>query len=647
MKKIALVIFAVSALVLTSCERDDLSAFIGSSITDDVTDVTSDSFKFHGTFTLEGGVATSSAIGVFMDTKPGVNSGQYAKTTEPVAMKNGATYFSYTYSNIDTNNERIFEAGTTVYYRAYLRVMDTDHETYTYVYGDEKSFTVPVSGCTVMVYGLGGKNLDYDICKVLFAPMMKQGRNGDLQVTFMYKPSAIYQPGGELEQYNDLKGAQRWVMPSEGIFKNIWNENIEDTKDQQEYTIYAYNRFAIFAEQVGDKAFNMSDPQNLASFINWSMEKCPANKYILLMIDHGGGWDLYEDGISHAQTKAQLYDDNISKNSMSLIDFINGVKASQVGKLDGVMSIECLMATLENITATSEVSNTLMAAQEVTYCIDGNSFMENVKNGINQNASVFDIFSKLVDDYCEDYEFQYTDHGAYDLTKIETLLSPVTEAANFFNDKYKNSADWKVAIGEGVTKALWSLYLGSGSYERHHIAELKEQLKNWISLTDEQKDKLVEEINKINQSSECGFCFYDLLVQTKKKAEEYLDVAENPQTFGSEIETLAGIISRYDNALRSMAYINCTSKETDDTPYEYTSPSICLQSLNENVYGPITKTNLYGYTKSNLLTREDAISTYRNLLFDEKTAWSNFLIQSMTSGTAFFNDDRQYRQTGQ
>jgi len=41
-------------------------------------------------------------------------------------------------------------------------------------------------------------------------------------------------------------------------------------------------------ESVGE--VDMGDPQTLIDFVTWAVQKYPAQKYALILSDHGGGW---------------------------------------------------------------------------------------------------------------------------------------------------------------------------------------------------------------------------------------------------------------------------------------------------------------------------------------------------------------------
>lgn len=87
----------------------------------------------------------------------------------------------------------------------------------------------------------------------------------------------------------------------------------------------------------------------------------------------------------------------------------------------------------------------------------------------------------------------------------------------------------------------------------------------------------------------------------------------------------------------------CTNANDEEVAYKLTSPSICLQSLNPEVYGPVTLDNLYGYCYGGVMKLENALAVYRDLEFDRRTGWSRLLESLMVSGTIFFNPDRTQR----
>lgn len=126
-----------------------------------------------------------------------------------------------------------------------------------------------------------------------------------------------------------------------------------------------------------------------------------------------------------------------------------------------------------------------------------------------------------------------------------------------------------------------------------------------------------------------------MLNQTIKAAESY-PTPELIDDYTSDIALLKTLRDNYDAALRAMAHLNCGMKETENTPYEYTSPSILMQTLHEGCYEYINKNDLFGYAFSKYLKREDAIKAYSSLEIDKNISWSTFLENLLVSGTPFF-----------
>ncbi len=102
--------------------------------------------------------------------------------------------------------------------------------------------------------------------------------------------------------------------------------------------------------------YRMDDPENLASFIQESMQKYPADKYILIFDGHGQVFDLgevpvqpsYEPGQEkHPAVRSILPDSNFeTSNSMSIFELEKAL--SLVGrKLDLVYMDLCLTNTIE------------------------------------------------------------------------------------------------------------------------------------------------------------------------------------------------------------------------------------------------------------------------------------------------------------
>ena len=101
----------------------------------------------------------------------------------------------------------------------------------------------------------------------------------------------------------------------------------------------------------GDRT--MTDPDTLTRFIDYGKENFPANRYELILWDHGGG-----------SVSGYGYDEkHASAGSMPLSKIHSAVTASGV-KFDAIGFDACLMATAENALSLSDCADYLIASEE-------------------------------------------------------------------------------------------------------------------------------------------------------------------------------------------------------------------------------------------------------------------------------------------
>lgn len=99
---------------------------------------------------------------------------------------------------------------------------------------------------------------------------------------------------------------------------------------------------------------NMSDPKNLADFIEWGMKNYPAEHYMVVVSDHGNGW----------QGAAQDYSHN---GWMTLPQIREGFEMAQAAtgkKVDVIGFDACLMASTEVAHELKDQANYLVASEE-------------------------------------------------------------------------------------------------------------------------------------------------------------------------------------------------------------------------------------------------------------------------------------------
>ncbi len=176
---------------------------------------------------------------------------------------------------------------------------------------------------TVMVY-LAGTDLETEGAMASYNLMELAKTKPNDQVNF------VFQTGGTRE----------WHAEEVGL-------DIDETKLQR----YQYDQagYTLVDEQ---PLANMASAQTLTEFIQWSAQTYPAEKYLLVVWDHGAG------------SLSGLIVDEMHNNAIMPLDqFEIALKNANVS-LEAVLLDTCLMATLETAQTMQSSAKYLIAAQE-------------------------------------------------------------------------------------------------------------------------------------------------------------------------------------------------------------------------------------------------------------------------------------------
>ncbi len=98
---------------------------------------------------------------------------------------------------------------------------------------------------------------------------------------------------------------------------------------------------------------SMANPDTLSDFIRWGAKTAPAQKYALVMWDHGGG-----------SNSGLIWDELHEHYALSLEDFGRAIGNSG-SRMEAVILDTCLMATIETAEALSPYVKYLIASEEV------------------------------------------------------------------------------------------------------------------------------------------------------------------------------------------------------------------------------------------------------------------------------------------
>ncbi|MDE7267353.1 MAG: zinc-ribbon domain-containing protein, partial [Lachnospiraceae bacterium] len=214
-------------------------------------------------------------------------------------------------------------------------------------------------------------------------------------------------------------GANEWQSSSvDGT--SIDDENI------QRYRVRSGEKELIENLELTD----MSNAQTLSDFLKWGIDTYPAERYIAILWDHGGG------------TISGYGKDEIYNNIMSLPEIKTAFKNTGY-HFDMIGFDACLMATFETAYALSGYADYLLASEEIewTYGWYYTDWLTSL--GSNPNMSTEDIGKKVIDDYADSVDSVnklYNWNTIYtlslmDLTKIDEAFSVITDCFDEANGK--------------------------------------------------------------------------------------------------------------------------------------------------------------------------------------------------------------------
>ncbi len=169
----------------------------------------------------------------------------------------------------------------------------------------------------------------------------------------------------------------------------------------------------VRAQQLGDLGeVNMSDPKTLIAFVTWAIKNYPADKYALVLSDHGmgwpGGWSDANTGTQKANTHPSIPLSQAVGNDMYLMDIDDAL--SQIRSQSGLDKFEligmdaCLMSDLEVLDVLAQHGRYAVASQETEPALGWayTSFLNTLKKNPGMNGG--ELSKAIVESYIVDDE---------------------------------------------------------------------------------------------------------------------------------------------------------------------------------------------------------------------------------------------------
>lgn len=523
------------------------------------------------------------------------------------------------------------------------------------------------STVTLMFYSAGGGDRDFKQVWNM-RNCVSSGRNESVNMTFQYKFSKTQQEDEDI--YANYHGVLRMDLVDADGMKGC---TVYERSDK----CMPANLKDLPLKQYSDRAdFDMGDPKEIAEFIKWSAKQHPADKYVLIMADHGGGWNIGSDGGAEkdVDTKGIIYDDNLSGKCITAKNIADGVTMSGVN-IEVLYFDACLMTAWENL---YELKNApvkyLLSSMETSYGGNYKTLLEQVKMTPDDMYSSFKRYMDLLLAYYEKSWWAYVDMSMVDLPALNSTMTPVLKK---INDTYrKDLADtnlyvsssaaatfrrglmshWSyVTVTEDVAERIEEIYPTTvkknkaGQYRaeaKYLLLYRKNHQDEWNKLPSTTQDYLVDRLSVI---SGYGVSLGDILDRYK------IFYDEKPEGMPDDLykkhkAEVGQLRDEYLSALRKVCYINCTRKVSEEQAYIEVSPSVNVLAMNEDGWktpwekkGGKTVYNYNGTNLANNYSLQSATDAYGKCAFSKETGWLEVLKLNPYNPSILSNDTRMTR----
>ncbi|HOV22294.1 MAG TPA: clostripain-related cysteine peptidase [bacterium] len=264
-----------------------------------------------------------------------------------------------------------------------------------------------ISKWTIMIYLDGDNNLE-EYALDDFLEMSEISSDENVNIVVQFDRISRYD-----SSYGNWTGCNRFYV----------TKGIEPTEE---------NAISNWGDGKGEREVNMGDPETLANFILWAKENYPAEKYTLILWNHGGGWrDLYQSmyqiaGKEIPVLKEVCYDDTDG-------DYLSTNEVRQAienaGGVDLIGFDACLMGMIEVAYELSPFASVMVASEEVEPA-SGWDYVEILSELKAQPLSTSEEFGEIIVN-----SYSYDTLSAISLINIQQLI----DSLNYVLDEIMSS----------------------------------------------------------------------------------------------------------------------------------------------------------------------------------------------------------------
>ena len=236
-------------------------------------------------------------------------------------------------------------------------------------------------------------SLDTEVASGSREKFTKIKGGGNDAVTIM-----VYLCGTDLESRSGMGTSDLQEMAAANIGKKVnllvytggcssWRNNIVSSRVNQVYQVMEGGVKCLIKDA---GTASMTNPDNLAGYIQWSAKNFPADRYELILWDHGSG-----------SVSGYGYDEkNKSSGSMTLSGIQSALEKGGV-KFDFVGFDACLMATTETALMLSNYADYMVASEETEPGVGW--FYTDWLNALGKNTSIptVQLGQNIIDSFVE------------------------------------------------------------------------------------------------------------------------------------------------------------------------------------------------------------------------------------------------------
>lgn len=362
------------------------------------------------------------------------------------------------------------------------------------------------------------------------------------------------------------------VVVETGGAKQWANSQISNTTAQR----WLVKSGSLELKQDMGSNLNMGDPDTLQDFIEWGIENYPADKYVLVMWDHGGG------AIGNPATGTFGLDENNNGDGLSLPEIKQALRNAYIAtatKFELFGFDACLMANLETAYTVSPYAGYFVASEEVEpgHGWDYTAILSAIKADPEMSGNT--LGQVIADGYQAHAESENPDSApeitlsVIDLSKISNVITNLESLAVAAGSDLESTGQtaW-IPIATGRSKA--EDYGNDKEHESYtDMADLKHVAQNLTSTYSSQASALVSAINeavvyKVNGAARPNANGISIFLPLKNINKT----------------TISDLITAYDNINFSATWRDFVRSYSNLGNQDDTAPTFVNESLAGDVY---------------------------------------------------------------